>query len=155
MWREVCGEGCVARGVWRGVCGGRTVVLRVPSPKGLSSAGEVMGFSKAATHCVRCRCARIRSSAAASPPRQSTRLSSSSAAAYGPPSARRAGTAPSVAAAASPTGGKHMGRARLTMGTALISCASVAGRWVGWRGGGVAGCGAAAATRGGGTGCRG
>ena len=47
----------------------RAVVLRVPSPKGLSSVGEVCGFSKAATHCVRCRCARIRSRAAVSPPR--------------------------------------------------------------------------------------
>ena len=47
----------------------RTVVLRVPSPKGLSSVGEVCGFSKAATHCVRCRCARILSRAAVSPPR--------------------------------------------------------------------------------------
>ena len=44
----------------------RAVVLRVPSPKGLSSVGEVCGFSKAATHCVRCRCARILSRAAVS-----------------------------------------------------------------------------------------
>ena len=59
-------------------------------------------------------------------PRQSTRPSSSSAVAYGPPSARSVGTAPSVAAAASPTGGRLTGRAKLMMGTALVSWVTVA-----------------------------